>query len=479
MTQVIGFCASSFTAAIAFVLYSVVALQVCLASAQLGCNGGLETSENVKQLRYFMEFQGANLSHLCVKQSPSGGRGLFANRFISSSEPIFSVPEDVIMDPLQPRPTDIKDILSWRSNATLFDSLMFYILACRRLEKCSDYWKPLFESLPEPSEVHLPIMWSSTERVLLKGTNAFLSLERDDRTISNVTKIINAALRSSRLPEASIDEVKYAHAIVVSRAFDLKFPGRQNMTRVLIPFVDLLNHRPDIQILYEFEKNGSTGTVGFKVSTNTSFDRNAEVFVNYGNTNSSSSSMFLQYGMSSPATASDSFQIMPSIARDELFDLKQEALRFAGIDVEVPDADLSISLSGDVPPKLLRCIAVLTSNKTHSARLKQIASGQFLPKSLEEAALQSLSQGIKGVLQGFTSDFDTDDRVHQYRLSLARHQVQLEKSILTRCAFVCRLDPAGFFCRFFLPLFSGACRKSRSSCVSWSGKWTMSCRDFV
>lgn len=434
MTRVLGLCESSFTAALAFVLYSVVALQVCLASAQLGCNQGLETSENVKKLRYFMEFQGANLSHLCVKESPSGGRGLFANRFISSSEPIFSVPQDVIMDPLQPHPTDIKDILSWRSHASLFDSLMFFVLACRRLEKCSDYWRPLFESLPEPSEVHLPIMWSSTERMLLKGTNAFLSLERDDRTISNVSKIINAALRSSRLPEASIDEVKYAHAIVVSRAFDLKFPGRQNITRVLIPFVDLLNHRPDIQILYEFEKNakGNGSNFGFKVSTNTSFAPDDEVFVNYGNTNSSSSSMFLQYGMSSPATASDSFQIMPSIARDELFDLKQEALRFAGIDVEVPDADLSISLSGEVPPKLLRCIAVLTSNKTHSTRLKQIASGQFLPKSLEEAALQSLSHGIKGVLQAFTSNFDADDRVHPYRLSLARHQVQLEKSILTR-----------------------------------------------
>ena len=431
-----------------------------------------------------MEFQGANLSHLCVKESPSGGRGLFANRFISSSEPIFSVPEDVIMDPLQPRPTDIKDIFSWRSPAPLFDSLMFFILACRRLERCSDHWRPLFESLPEPSEVHLPIMWSSTERMLLKGTNAFLSLERDDVTISNVSKMINAALRSSRLPEASIDEVRYTHAIVVSRAFDLKFPGRQNITRVLIPFVDLLNHRPDIHILYEFEKNGSA--FGFKVSTNTSFAPNAEVFVNYGNTNSSSSSMFLQYGMSSPATASDSFQIMPSIARDELFDLKQEALRAAGIDVQVPDGDLSISLSGDVPPKLLRCIAVLTSNKTHSTRLKQIASGKFLPKSLEEASLKSLSHGIRGVLEGFTSDFDTDDRVHPYRLSLARHQVQLEKSILTRCAFVSLSRGSLFppfllllFPRFFLPLFSAACEKSRSGCVSCSWKSTMSCRDFV
>jgi hypothetical protein len=457
MTRVLGLCESSFTAALAFVLYSVVALQVCLASAQLGCNQGLETSENVKKLRYFMEFQGANLSHLCVKESPSGGRGLFANRFISSSEPIFSVPQDVIMDPLQPHPTDIKDILSWRSHASLFDSLMFFVLACRRLEKCSDYWRPLFESLPEPSEVHLPIMWSSTERMLLKGTNAFLSLERDDRTISNVSKIINAALRSSRLPEASIDEVKYAHAIVVSRAFDLKFPGRQNITRVLIPFVDLLNHRPDIQILYEFEKNakGNGSTFGFKVSTNTSFAPDDEVFVNYGNTNSSSSSMFLQYGMSSPATASDSFQIMPSIARDELFDLKQEALRFAGIDVEVPDGDLSISLSGEVPPKLLRCIAVLTSNKTHSTRLKQIASGQFLPKSLEEAALQSLSHGIKGVLQAFTSDFDADDRVHPYRLSLARHQVRLEKSILTRCVFVPPCSRGFLFPLFLTPVLRG------------------------
>jgi hypothetical protein len=431
MTQVLRPCTFSLTAALVIALYSMVALHV--ASSELGCsNEGLETSENIKQLRYFMEFHGTNLSHLCVKESPSGGRGLFANRFISSSEPIFSVPEDVIMDPLQPHPEDIKNVLSTRSGEHLLDSLMLFILACRRLEKCSNHWRLLFESLPKPSEVHLPIMWTFAERMMLKGSNAFLSLERDDRTISNVSKMVNAALRSSRLPEASIDEVKYTHAIVVSRAFDLKFPGRRNITRVLIPFVDLLNHRSDVRILYEFEKVGNT--LSFKVSTNNSFAANSEVFVNYGNTNSSSSSMFLQYGMSSPATASDSFQIMPSIAPDDLFDLKQGALRAAGIDVEVPDGDLSISLSGYVPPKLLRCIAVLTSNKTYSSRLNEIASGQFLPISLEVASLESLLQGIKGVLEGFTFDFDSVDRVHPYRLSLARHQVQLEKLILMRCA---------------------------------------------
>jgi hypothetical protein len=142
--------------------------------------------------------------------------------------------------------------------------------------------------------------------------------------------------------------------------------------------------------------------------------------------------MFLQYGMSVPATTTDNFQIMPSIAHDDLFHLKQDALRDAGIDVNVPDDYLSIQLSGDVPSKLIRCIAVLASNKTHSARLKDIASGKFLPKSLEIAAISSLSRGIASVLEGFTSDLDAVSRVHPYRLALARHQVQLETLILTR-----------------------------------------------
>jgi hypothetical protein len=417
----------------AFVLVFTVFLQFCIASSQQGCpKVGLENSEVVQQLRSFMQSHGANVSHLCVKESLSGGRGLFANKFLTSVEPLFSVPEDVIMDPIRPRPADIKNVLKKHSPDSISDALLLFILACRRMQMCSEHWKPLFQSFPQHADMHLPMLWTSSERQLLKGTNAYLSLKREHESLSDALKIVNSALRASRLPEASVEEATYTHAIIVSRAFDLKFPGRHNLTRVLIPFVDMFNHKSDVQISYGFDHVGAQNALFFKVSTNVSLEISAEAFVNYGNFNDSSSNMFMQYGMSVPATASDHFQIMPSIAPDDLFDLKQDALRAAGIDVNVRDISLSISLSGEVAPKLIRCIAVLTSNKTHSARLKDIALGNFLPKSLEVAAISSLSQGIMGVLEGFESDLDKVTRVHPYRLALARHQVQLEKSILTR-----------------------------------------------
>jgi hypothetical protein len=416
-------------------LFALIALQLCVASshAHAGCpNEGLETSETIKSLRSFMESHGANVSHFCVKDSPLGGRGLFANKFLSSSTPKFSLPHDVILDPINPRPADIQKIMTNHSPSNVTEALMFFVLACRRLPTCSEQWRSLFQSFPPPSDVHLPIMWTIEERKLLTGTNAYLALQREDVAVSDASKVVNAALRASRLSEASMDEIKYMHAIAVSRAFDLKFPGRSVLTRVFIPFVDLLNHSPDVEIDYEFEKVDSLNTLFFKVSTNTSTANNSEVFVNYGNTKSSSSSMFLQYGMTTPATAADNFQIMSSIARDELFDLKHEALRVAGIDVNAPDDLLSITLGGDVPSKLLRLIAVLVSNKTYSARLVDIAKGRFLPASLESNSLASLSKGIVGILDGFSSDLESEAGVHPHRLFLARNQVQLERSILTR-----------------------------------------------
>jgi hypothetical protein len=269
------------------------------------------------------------------------------------------------------------------------------------------------------------------------GTNAHLALEREDRTVSNALSVVNTALRASHLPEATRDEVVHTHAITISRAFDLRFPGRRSTTRVLIPFFDLLNHSPDIDISYDFEQVASSNSLRFKVSTNSSIEMNSEAFVNYGSINSSSSGFFLQYAMSIPPTSHDHFQIMASIAPDELYDLKQEALRSAGIDVNVPDASLSIALDGRVPPRLLRCIAVLTSNKTHAERLNDIARGHFLPNFLEFAALQSLSQGIAGVLSGFPSDLDSAGRVNPVRLALAQHQIQLETSILKRSVPLC------------------------------------------
>ena len=418
----------------ALLISVIFALQACTVSSSFGCpDEGLESEEHIQQLRRFMESHGADVSHLCVKKSSLGGRGLFPKKNISPSEPIFSVPEDVIMDPIKPHPGDIAAVMRKHSPATITDALMFLILACRRLDRCSKHWRPLLLSFPPPSEMHLPILWQTPERELLKGTNAYLSLEREDRTISESFSTVNDALRASQLPEAAMDEVRHIHAIIVSRAFDLKFPGRENITRVLIPFVDLFNHSPDVQILYEFESAGPQQALRFKVSSNASVAVGSEAFVNYGNTDSSSGSIFLQYGMSVAATAFDNFQIMPSIAPDDLFHLKQDALRAAGIDVNVPDAALSISLSGDVPAKLLCCVAVLTSNHTYSAALKDIARGIFLPKSLEIASLKALSHGVAGILDAFPSDLDSVKRVHPVRLALVRHQVKLETLILSRC----------------------------------------------
>ena len=419
----------------ALVTSAIFAFLACTASSLSGCpNEGLESGGSIQKLRRFMESHGANVSHLCVKQSPSGGRGLFSNQPLHAQQPIFSVPEDAIMDPVKPRPGDVASVMRKHSPKPITDALMFFILACRRLDRCSKHWSALLQSFPPPSEMHLPSLWRSSERELLKGTNAYLSLEREDRTISQSYDTVNAALRASQLPDAAADEVRYIHAIIVSRAFDLKFPGRENITRVLIPFVDLFNHSPGVEILYEFESVGLQQALRFKVSTNASVAIDSEVFVNYGNSDSSSGSMFLQYGMSVPASAFDNFQIMPSIAHDSLFDAKQEALRAAGIDVNVPDAALSISLSGDVPGKLLCCVAVLTSNQTYTQRLNDIAQGHFLPKSLEIASLKTLSQGISSIMDGFPSDFESVERVHPVRLALVRHQVKLEKLILSRCA---------------------------------------------
>lgn len=379
-----------------------------------------------------MKSQGADVSHFCVKESPLGGRGLYANKLMPFSKPKFSLPEEVIMNPNKPRPEDIQNIMMRHSPRNVTHALMFFVLACRRLQQCSQHWKSLFQSFPHPSEMHLPIMWNSTERKLLMGTNAYLALQREDIAVSDASTVVNAALNASHLSEATADEMKHIYAIAVSRAFDLKFPGRSDLTRVLIPFVDLLNHRPDIEIAYEFEKVDSMNRLFFKVSTNATVAIDSEVFVNYGNSKSSSSSMFLQYGMTVPATDADNFQIMSSIAHDDLFDLKQEALRVAGIDVNVPDNLLSISFYGDVPPKLLSCIAVLVSNKTYTAKLVEIAMGRFLPKSLEVTSLASLSRGIAGILDGFPADSESALSVHPHRLSLARNQVQLERLILTR-----------------------------------------------
>jgi hypothetical protein len=83
----------------ALLISVIFALQACAASSSFGCpDEGLESEEHIQQLRRFMESHGADVSHLCVKKSSLGGRGLFPKKNISPSEPIFSVPEDVIMD---------------------------------------------------------------------------------------------------------------------------------------------------------------------------------------------------------------------------------------------------------------------------------------------------------------------------------------------------------------------------------------------
>ena len=250
------------------------------------------------------------------------GRGLIAIRPITQGEPIFEVPENLIL-------TKQTAIEHFSSVANLLNDVDEYValamlLIDERNKGEASFWKPYLDILP-PDEELIPLFrWSDEELGLLKGSPTLVActslkqkLRKEYQTA--VETVFEQHPSVFPLDVYSFEAWEWAFAVLFSRAILL----RKESTLALVPYADLLNHNPFCTSYIDMERRilRKDKYVGFFVDR--PYAKMNQIFVTYGP--KSNTELLLLYGFLVDRNPYDSVEISVALDEDDpLFEKKKE-----------------------------------------------------------------------------------------------------------------------------------------------------------
>lgn len=172
------------------------------------------------------------------------------------------------------------------------DSLILFkfYLACLRLGIVSnDNFKAYIDLLPDATQIHSPL--SMDYKSLYVFENTALNSSVVERKLELLRK--DFVQVSSLNSKVSFSDYLWAHLIVTSRAFPYRIvnPNALSHEVMLLPIVDLLNHKPHAKVEWSSNSDGdfklsilkSTGQSGkFEIFNNYGPKGNAELLMGYG-----------------------------------------------------------------------------------------------------------------------------------------------------------------------------------------------------
>ncbi|KAE8145515.1 hypothetical protein BDV25DRAFT_164512 [Aspergillus avenaceus] len=178
------------------------------------------------------------------------------------------------------------------------DSSIFFLIG-QYLRGEEGFWYPYIRTLPQPGDLTTPLYYGGYDLAWLQGTNLLPAREQKARLLTK-----NYEHSYSELCKSDFEGVErytwdlylWASTIFVSRAFSAKvlsgvIPDAQlpeENVSVLLPFIDMLNHRPLAKVEWRAGKSEVEYVVledvgpGHEVSNNYGPRNNEQLMMNYG-----------------------------------------------------------------------------------------------------------------------------------------------------------------------------------------------------
>ncbi|CAN6674227.1 hypothetical protein TRVA0_050S01046 [Trichomonascus vanleenenianus] len=155
-------------------------------------------------------------------------------------------------------------------------------------------WHPYLECLPSRSELGLPLFYSAEEMKSLKGTNIAADLSLKLGQLQEEYDVVIA----KEDPSIEFEDYLWAHGIFTSRAFPARFfdPAFEDIS-MLVPVVDLLNHKPRQPVKWDIND------AGFALVADAAVEEGSEVCNNYGP--KSNEELLMGYGFAIPSNPFD------------------------------------------------------------------------------------------------------------------------------------------------------------------------------
>jgi hypothetical protein len=199
-------------------------------------------------------------------------RGLVATRPITRGSQLARIPRSLLID-FETALGRLAD-RQMRAELELSDDLT-QLAAWLLVERRDPHsiFQPYFDALPR-SFPRFPINAAPTDLALLDGSLARAMLDHERATLEADHARLVAGVTWFR--SIGFDEFMWARMCVVSRNFRLKIDGRE--ARVLVPFVDMLNHEYGPNTRWEYDPDGQV----FCLTAQRDYQPGEEVCCDYG-----------------------------------------------------------------------------------------------------------------------------------------------------------------------------------------------------
>jgi len=284
------------------------------------------------------------------------------------------------------------------------DKLALKIMYERSLKEKS-FWNDYIPMIPK--DYTNTIFWNDQELLELQGSNLYpISQTLKQQVQEDYIKLLglfHAFPDVFPLEDFTIDIYKWALATIWSRTFDIevKFPDEMTsrLARVLPPFADLFNHDPLIDTSHRFNPKTSS----LECTTNVGTEAEKQIFFNYGAF--PNHKLLRLYGFAIPNNPFDAVELYcPMSEQAPMFQYKISVLQKNAIS---NTQSFELTIKDPLPEKLLFTLRVQRLEEKLPADYKN----GMINISNEFAVLESLFEGIKGMLQGYATSQQEDEKL--------------------------------------------------------------------
>ncbi|NXF10040.1 SETD4 protein, partial [Smithornis capensis] len=251
------------------------------------------------QLKKWLKDRGFEDSNLRPAEFRGTGRGLMATKAFQAGDVIISVPEKCLLTTSTVLSSCLGGyIRNWKPPVSPLLALCTFLMAEKHAGQESP-WKPYLDVLPKAFSC--PVCWEQDAVTLLP--EPLRKKAQEQRTRIQELYTSSKAFFSSLQPLFAEDTgtifdysaLEWAWCTINTRTIYMEQPQRECFSLepdvyALAPYLDLLNHSPDVQVKAAFNEH----TRSYEIQTNSQCRKYEEVFICYGPRDNQQ--LLLEYG---------------------------------------------------------------------------------------------------------------------------------------------------------------------------------------
>ncbi|XP_066563096.1 SET domain-containing protein 4 [Amia ocellicauda] len=239
------------------------------------------------ELRRWLKLRGFNSKYLIPAHFPGTGRGLMTTQPIKAGDLIISLPEKCLLTTTTVLGSPLGQYIKrWKPPVSPLMALCTFLISERHLEAKS-LWKPYIDVLPKVYTC--PVYFSQEVVNLLPGTLRKKAFEQRD-TVQELYlssfmffKSLQPLFSQSVEDVFTHDAMRWAWCSINTRTVYMKHPQSEFLSReadvyALAPYLDLLNHSPEVQVEAAFNEK----TRCYEIRTGPGCRKYEQAFICYG-----------------------------------------------------------------------------------------------------------------------------------------------------------------------------------------------------